>query len=111
MQAAGYGFHFPVVSGSDMKKVWDLRKAGLGILSNYPGDSKPISLIEDTAVNPQLLPDYIKDIDAMLDSHKLATVYYAHIATGELHIKPVLNLKDPKDVELFRRCYGNSKAR
>ena len=102
MKVAGYGFHFPVVSGSDMKKVWDLRKAGLGILSNYPGDSKPVSLIEDTAVNPKLLPDYVKDIDAMLDSHKLSTVYYAHIATGELHIKPALNLKDPKDVELFR---------
>jgi len=102
MKAAGYGFHFPLVTGSDMKKVWDIRKAGLGILSNYPGDSKPISLIEDTAVNPGLLPAYIKDLEAMLASHKLATVYYAHIATGELHIKPALNLKDPKDVELFR---------
>jgi len=102
MRAAGYGFSFPVVSGSDMKKVWDLRKAGLGILSNYPGDSKPISLIEDTAVNPIHLPDYIRDLDAMLERHKLSTVYYAHIATGELHIKPALNLKNPKDVELFR---------
>ncbi|MGD0710506.1 MAG: FAD-linked oxidase C-terminal domain-containing protein [Bacteroidales bacterium] len=102
MKAAGYGFHFPVVSGSDMKKVWDLRKAGLGILSNYPGDSKPVSLIEDTAVNPKLLPDYVKDLDAMLACHKLSTVYYAHISTGELHIKPALNLKDPRDVELFR---------
>jgi FAD/FMN-containing dehydrogenase/Fe-S oxidoreductase len=101
MREAGYGFHFPVVSGSDMKKVWDLRKAGLGILSNFPGDSKPVSLIEDTAVNPKLLPEYVKDLDAMLASHKLSTVYYAHIATGELHIKPALNLKDPKDVELF----------
>lgn len=102
MKATGYGFHFPVVTGSDIKKVWDLRKAGLGVLSNYPGDAKPVSLIEDTAVNPQFLPAYIKDIDAMLARHKLNTVYYAHIATGELHIKPVLNLKDPKDVELFR---------
>jgi FAD/FMN-containing dehydrogenase/Fe-S oxidoreductase len=102
MLAAGYGFHFPIVSGSDMKKVWDLRKAGLGILSNFPGDSKPVSLIEDTAVNPQILPDYIRDLDVMLACHKLSTVYYAHIATGELHIKPALNLKDPKDIELFR---------
>jgi FAD/FMN-containing dehydrogenase/Fe-S oxidoreductase len=102
MLAVGYGFHFPIVSGSDMKKVWDLRKAGLGILSNFPGDSKPVSLIEDTAVNPRLLPDYIRDLDAMLACHKLSTVYYAHIATGELHIKPALNLKDPKDIELFR---------
>ena len=102
MKVAGYGFHFPIVTGSDMKKVWDIRKAGLGILSNYPGDSKPVSLIEDTAVNPELLPSYIKDLEAMLANHKLDTVYYAHIATGELHIKPALNLKDPHDVELFR---------
>ncbi len=102
LRIAGYGFHFPIVTGSDIKKVWDLRKAGLGILSNYPGDSKPVSLIEDTAVNPQLLPDYISDIDAMLTGFGLSTVYYAHIATGELHIKPVLNLKDEKDVETFR---------
>jgi len=102
MKAAGYGFHFPFVTDGDMKKVWDIRKAGLGILSNYPGDSKPVSLIEDTAVNPELLPAYIKDLEAMLANHKLDTVYYAHIATGELHIKPALNLKDPHDVELFR---------
>ncbi len=102
MKAAGYGFHFPLITGSDINKVWELRKAGLGVLSNYPGDSKPISVIEDTAVNPELLPAYIEDINAMLANHNLATVYYAHIATGELHIKPVLNLNDPKDVELFR---------
>jgi len=100
--AAGYGFHFPLVTGSDMKKVWDLRKAGLGILSNYPGDAKPVSLIEDTAVHPEYLPAYIKEIDDMLKRYGLSTVYYAHIATGELHIKPALNLKNATDVELFR---------
>ncbi|MFH0865505.1 MAG: FAD-linked oxidase C-terminal domain-containing protein [Bacteroidota bacterium] len=101
MRAAGYGFYFPLITGGNIKKVWDLRKAGLGVLSNYPGDCKPLSLIEDTAVNPEQLPDYIDEIESMLHSYKLDTVYYAHIATGELHIKPVLNLKDPEHVELF----------
>jgi FAD/FMN-containing dehydrogenase/Fe-S oxidoreductase len=101
MRAAGYGLHFPLITGGDIKKVWDLRKAGLGVLSNYPGDCKPISLIEDTAVNPKQLPDYIAEVENMLHSHGLNTVYYAHIATGELHIKPALNLKDPKHIELF----------
>ena len=101
MRAAGYGFHFPIVYGSDIEKVWELRKAGLGVLSNVPGDRKPVSVIEDTAVSPQVLPGYIKELQAMLDKYGLGVVYYAHIATGELHIKPILNLKDPADVELF----------
>jgi FAD/FMN-containing dehydrogenase/Fe-S oxidoreductase len=101
MRAAGYGFHFPIVRGDDINKVWNLRKAGLGLLSNMPGDAKPAPVIEDTAVLPEYLPDYIADFDKLLAKHKLECVYYAHIATGELHLRPVLNLKDPKDVELF----------
>ncbi len=101
MRAAGFGYHFPIVFGDDVKKVWNLRKAGLGVLSNIPGDAKPVPVIEDTAVNPQFLPEYIDEFQAILDKYKLNCVYYAHIATGELHLRPVLNLKDPKDVELF----------
>jgi FAD/FMN-containing dehydrogenase/Fe-S oxidoreductase len=101
MEEAGFGFHFPVVRGADIKKVWELRKAGLGVLSNYPGDAKPVPVIEDTAVAPELLPQYIKELQNLLDILHLPVVYYAHIATGELHIRPVLNLKDPKGVELF----------
>ena len=62
---------------------------------------KPVPVTEDTAVNPQVLPEYITEFKAILDKYKLSCVYYAHIATGELHLRPVLNLKDPKDVELF----------
>ncbi len=101
MLAAGLGYHFPVVKGSDMKRVWDLRKAGLGVLNNMPGDAKPVPVIEDTAVNPAVLPDYIREFDQMLAKYGKECVYYAHVATGELHLRPVLNLKDPKDVELF----------
>ncbi len=101
MRAAGYGLHFPVVRGADIGKVWTLRKAGLGLLSNMPGDAKPVPVIEDTAVLPELMPQYIDEFDAILRQYGLECVYYAHIATGELHLRPVLNLKDPKDVELF----------
>ena len=58
------------------------------------GDAKPVSLIEDTAVNVETLPDYIADIEQMLASHNKEVVYHAHIGTGELHIRPILNLKD-----------------
>ncbi len=101
MREAGFGNHFPVVKGADMNRVWDLRKAGLGVLNNMPGDAKPVPVIEDTAVNPEVLPDYIRDFDEMLAKYGKNCVYYAHVATGELHLRPVLNLKDPVDVELF----------
>ncbi len=101
MQSDHYGYHFPVVKGSDINRVWALRKAGLGLLSNIKGDGKPVAVIEDTAVLPELLPDYLADLNAMLANLGLNCVYYAHIATGELHLRPVLNLKDPADTELF----------
>ncbi|MFZ4413291.1 MAG: FAD-binding and (Fe-S)-binding domain-containing protein [Bacteroidales bacterium] len=101
MRASGFGYHFPIILDEDISKVWNLRKAGLGVLSNIPGDAKPVPVIEDTAVNPDLLPDYIDEFQLILDKYNLNCVFYAHIATGELHLRPVLNLKNPKDVELF----------
>ena len=101
MKQHGYGYHFPIIWGNDIKKVWSLRKAGLGVLSNIPGDAKPVSVIEDTAVSPQFLPDYIKDFQKMIKSYNIEGVYYAHIGTGELHLRPMLNLKQSEDVELF----------
>jgi FAD/FMN-containing dehydrogenase/Fe-S oxidoreductase len=102
MKQNGYGYHFPIIWGADIKKVWALRKAGLGVLSNIPGDAKPVSVIEDTAVSPQFLPDYIRDFQEMIAGLGIQGVYYAHIGTGELHLRPLLSLKDPKDVILFR---------
>jgi len=103
LRQAGLGYHFPLVTGQDINKVWALRKSGLGVLSNLPGDSKPVSLVEDTAVRPDLLPAYIKDFKKILAQYDLQCVFHAHVATGELHLRPVLNLKDPKGVELFRK--------
>jgi len=102
MRAAGLGYAYPVVWGSDVKRVWDLRKAGLGILSNMPGDAKPISLIEDCAVAVDKLGDFVTDIEEMLASYGKESVYHAHIGTGELHIRPLMDLKDPGDVKLLR---------
>jgi FAD/FMN-containing dehydrogenases len=101
LKASGYGYHYPLLYGADISKVWALRKSGLGVLSNMPGDAKPVSLTEDTAVIPRLLPDYIGEFNQLLAKFNLTCVYHAHIGSGELHLRPVLNLKDPKDVELF----------
>jgi FAD/FMN-containing dehydrogenase/Fe-S oxidoreductase len=101
LRAVGYGYHYPLVRGEEINKVWALRKAGLGLLSNVPGDAKPVAVVEDTAVNPEVLPEYMAEFKKMLDQYGLSCVYHAHIATGELHLRPVLNLKESRDVELF----------
>lgn len=101
MRKEGLGYHFPVISNNDIQKVWALRKAGLGLLANVPGDAKPVAVIEDTAVHVEQLPDFIHDLQAILKKLGLSCVYHAHIGTGELHLRPVLNLKNPADVERF----------
>ncbi|MFA8450784.1 MAG: FAD-binding and (Fe-S)-binding domain-containing protein [Bacteroidales bacterium] len=95
------GYHFPIVTGSDIQKVWNLRKAGLGILANIPGDAKPAPVIEDTAVNPEVLPDYMDEFAAIMKKYDKECVYYAHIATGEIHLRPILNLKKAEDQKQF----------
>jgi FAD/FMN-containing dehydrogenase/Fe-S oxidoreductase len=100
--AHGLGYHFPLVRGADnIKKVWALRTAGLGLLSNIPGDKRSTTVIEDTAVAPEYLADYMKEFDELLKKYGLDCVKYAHIATGEIHLRPLLNLKDEADVELY----------
>lgn len=103
MEAKGYGYHFPLIWGSDIPKVWALRTAGLGVLSNMPGDAKPVSVVEDTAIPVKKLPAFLKEFQSKLVELKLEAVYHAHIATGELHLRPVLNLKSKTDIELFRK--------
>ncbi|BDX39226.1 oxidoreductase [Tenuifilaceae bacterium CYCD] len=102
LRTQNLGYHFPIVWGAETTKVWALRKAGLGVLANVEGDAKPVSLVEDTAVAVDKLPNYMEEFAQIMAKYNLDCVYHAHIGTGELHLRPVLNLKDEKDVELFR---------
>ena len=102
MRAAGLGYHFPLLFGEDSKKVWTLRKAGLGLLSNLPGDSKAVPVIEDTAVDVLDLPAYIRDFNEILKKHNLYSVHYAHAGSGEIHLRPIINLKTEEGNLLFR---------
>lgn len=97
-----YGTHYPLVYGKDISRVWALRKSGLGLLSGMPGSAKPVSLIEDTAIAPERLAAFIADLKVMLSKYGLDCIYHGHISTGELHLRPVLNLKKEKDKKLFR---------
>lgn len=102
MRAAGLGYHFPVLFGADTKKIWTLRKAGLGLLSNLPGDEKAVPVIEDTAVDVEDLPAYIAEFNEILKKHGLYSVHYAHAGSGELHLRPIINLKTEEGNKLFR---------
>lgn len=101
MRKSGFGYHFPLIFGNDIKKIWALRKAGLGVLTNIPGDAKPIGFIEDTAVRVEDLPAYIKEFKELLAQHGLECVYHAHIGSGELHLRPLIDLKTQKGVDLY----------
>ena len=102
MRAAGLGYHFPLLFGEDSKKIWTLRKAGLGLLSNLPGDEKAVPVIEDTAVDVNDLPNYIRDFNEILKKHDLYSVHYAHAGSGEIHLRPIINLKTKEGNKLFR---------
>ncbi|GAC1444521.1 MAG: FAD-binding and (Fe-S)-binding domain-containing protein [Sediminibacterium sp.] len=102
MRAAGLGYHFPVLFGEDTKKIWTLRKAGLGLLGNLPGNEKAVPVIEDTAVDVNDLPAYIRDFNEILQKHGLYSVHYAHAGSGEIHLRPIINLKTKEGNQLFR---------
>ncbi len=96
-------YAFPIVEPPDTKRVWNLRKAGLGLLANLPGDAKAVACIEDTAVAIEDLPAYIEEFSEIMDRFNQRAVYYAHAGAGELHLRPILNLKKKKEVEQFRQ--------
>lgn len=102
LREAGSGYHFPLLFNEDADKIWNLRKAGLGLLGNLPGDDKAVPVIEDTAVELHDLSDYIKEFNEILEKHGLYSVHYAHAGAGELHLRPIINLKTAKGNALFR---------
>lgn len=72
---------------------WEVRKAGLGLLMSVPGDTKPITFIEDVAVPIERLPEYVEVVDAILAEHGTTGEWYAHASAGCLHLRPMVNLK------------------
>jgi FAD/FMN-containing dehydrogenase/Fe-S oxidoreductase len=102
LKAAGLGYAFPLLFGADSKKIWALRKAGLGLLGNMPGDKKAVPVIEDTAVDVNDLPAYIREFNAILKKYGLYSVHYAHAGSGELHLRPIINLKTTEGNQMFR---------
>jgi FAD/FMN-containing dehydrogenase/Fe-S oxidoreductase len=87
---------------AEMNRVWALRKAGLSLLTGRKGDAKPVTGIEDTAVNPRQLPEYVAALREILARLKLEASFYGHAAAGLLHVRPLLDLHSAEDVKRFR---------
>ncbi len=98
----------PVLKAGDAPRAWAVRKAGLGLLASTPGDAKPVTMIEDLAVLPSDLASFVRDIRALLGRHGFDCVYYGHASVGLLHLRPLMNLKDPDHLEHFRRILEES---
>lgn len=99
----GLGYAYPLVLGvKQTNLVWDVRKAGLGLIRNLPGDEQPVNLIEDCAVSPEDLPAYVADVQLVLKEEGVHASYYAHAGAGELHIEPFVNLKSAEGRRQFR---------
>ena len=103
LRQASLGFHFPVLFDDQVEKAWELRKAGLGSVSNVPGDAKPVAVIEDAAVSLDDLPEFINELDRLLqENYGLDCVHYGHAGAGEIHLRPILNLKISAGITQFR---------
>jgi FAD/FMN-containing dehydrogenase/Fe-S oxidoreductase len=105
-----YGYAYPVLYGAETNNAWELRKAGLGLLRNEPGNTQPVNLIEDCAVSVEDLPDYINDLEALLKKYNARYSMYAHAGAGELHVEPMLNLKTSSGKILFKTILQETAA-
>jgi FAD/FMN-containing dehydrogenase/Fe-S oxidoreductase len=101
LKNAGFGYAFPIIEPARVSSAWALRAAGLGLLGNIPGDPKAVACIEDTAVDIEDLADYIDELDEILKGFNQNPVHYAHAGAGEIHMRPILDLKKSEDVEEF----------
>ncbi|MEC9107150.1 MAG: FAD-linked oxidase C-terminal domain-containing protein [Chloroflexota bacterium] len=84
---------------SKIAQVWAMRQAGLGLMMNIPGDKKPIPFVEDTAVSPEKLPEYVKRFDEIVRNNGTEAGYYGHASEGCLHIRPTINLKNQEGID------------
>src|SRR5205823_1607696 len=99
----GYAAHV-AHDTAEQQSIWKLRKAGLGLLLGMKGDKKPIAFVEDTAVAPQHLAEFVSRFREIFAKHDTEGAYYGHCSVGCLHIRPVIDLKTPRGTEHLR--YG-----
>ena len=95
---------------AEMNLVWSVRKAGLSLLTGCIGPKKPVAFIEDAAVRPAQLPDYVRGLQSIMKSLGLEASYYGHAASGLLHVRPVLDLHTAEDLRKYRLVADQTSA-
>ncbi|MGP5144336.1 FAD-linked oxidase C-terminal domain-containing protein, partial [Vreelandella alkaliphila] len=85
-----------------IQKVYAMRKRSVGLLGNVQGEKRPIAFVEDTAVPPEHLADFITEFRAALDARQLSYGMFGHVDAGVLHVRPALDMKDPEQEKLIR---------
>jgi Fe-S oxidoreductase len=102
LQAKGMGYAYVrAYTPAEQGRVWRVRKAGLGLLMRVEGERKPIAFVEDTAVDPLKLPEFLRRFKKIIDDHGTTAGYYGHVSVGCMHIRPLVNLKEQKEIELM----------
>ncbi|PYK36919.1 MAG: FAD-binding oxidoreductase, partial [Verrucomicrobia bacterium] len=95
---------------AQMNLVWSVRKSGLSLLTGCVGPAKPVAFIEDAAVRPAQLPEYVRGLQSIMKPLGLEASYYGHAASGLLHVRPVLDLHSASDLKKFRRVADQTSA-
>lgn len=94
--------HTLAIGHAAVNKVYGMRKRAVGLLGNVAGEARPQPFVEDTAVPPQYLAEYIAELRDLLDSHGLQYGMFGHVDAGVLHVRPILDMKDPQQAALVR---------
>ncbi|WP_317931770.1 FAD-binding and (Fe-S)-binding domain-containing protein [Halioxenophilus sp. WMMB6] len=100
--ASGPSYGYSVAWGGDVGKIWGMRKKSVGLLGKSQGEARPIPFVEDTAVPPEHLADYILEFRALLDGCGLQYGMFGHVDAGVLHVRPAIDMKDPEQERLIR---------
>ena len=95
---------------AQMNMVWSVRKTGLSLLTGCIGPAKPVAFIEDAAVRPAQLPDYVRGLQLIMKPLGLTASYYGHAASGLLHVRPVLDIHRAADLKKFRQVADETSA-
>src|SRR5712691_10500510 len=111
LQSREIGLRTKIVSDpAHMNMVWSVRKSGLSLLTGCIGAAKPVAFIEDAAVRPAQLPEYVRGLQSIMKPLGLEASYYGHAASGLLHVRPVLDLHSASDLKKFRQVANETSA-
>jgi FAD/FMN-containing dehydrogenase/Fe-S oxidoreductase len=111
LQARKLGLRTKILTDTaHMNLVWSVRKAGLSLLTGRVGAAKPVAFIEDAAVRPAQLPEYVRGLQSIMKPLGLEASYYGHAAAGLLHVRPVLDLHSAADLKKFRQVADQTSA-